>query len=228
MSMVTKKVPSIADVARQVAMLHPSILDGMRMRILNYSSLTERLLPEIQRLTGKKKINPNAVKIALIRFSEQLTKDWKIQEELSTKVLKNTIVELRNDLFVITIKKSSIGKLNHILQKVDDFRFFQLVKGTDSFTIAVDYQHKEFLTNMFDKRQVLSALTNQSALVLISPPSIIHQPGVIAYTTNLLSYYNINVTQMFSCHTDTVFIINREDAIPAFEVFENQIQGIRS
>ena len=184
--MVNKKEPSIADVTRQVAMLHPSVLDGMRMQILNFSSVTDRLLPEIQQITGKKKINPNAVKIALIRFSEQLAKDWKIQEKRSVKILKDTIVELRNDLFVTTIKKSSIGKLNQVLQKVDEFRFFQLVKGTDSFTIAVDYQHKEFLTKLFSEQDILSALTNQSALVLISPPSIIHQPGVLA--TKLLQY----------------------------------------
>ena len=178
-------------------------------------------------MTGKNKINTNAVKIALIRYGEKIAKDWRSKEEKCISILIDTVVELRNDLFVITVRLGSVQQIQNVLQKIDEFRFFQLVKGTDSFTIAIDQHHQDFLIQLFSKPQILSMLTNQAALVLISPPTIISVPGVLSYTTNLLSERGINVTQMFSCHVDTVFIIDRTDAVRAFEIVERKIRDLR-
>ncbi|MHA1838442.1 MAG: ACT domain-containing protein [Candidatus Ranarchaeia archaeon] len=218
---------SIAMAARRSAASHPSVLDGMRMKIINYSGLTEKLLPEIKQLTKNPKINVNAVKIALIRYGEKIAKEWRLKEKKCVHVLKDTVVELRNDLFVMTVRKGSVKQIQEVLRKIDEFRFFQLVKGTDSFTIAIDQQHQELLVQLFPKSQVLSILADQAALVLISPPLIIDTPGVLSYTTNLLSDHGINITQMFSCHLDTVFIIERKDAVRAFELVEQKIRDLR-
>jgi len=70
-------------------------------------------------------------------------------------------------------------------------------------------------------------IEDQSAIVIISPKQIIDVPGVIAYITDLLSSNGVNITQIISCYTDTLLIVDREDALKAYQILENKILSLR-
>ena len=77
--------------------------------------------------------------------------------------------------------------------------------------------------NHFHQSEILDIIDNQSALVLVSPIDIITTPGVINYVTGLLAFNEINVTQILGSYTDTIIVINRADALKAFQVLEQRI-----
>ena len=77
------------------------------------------------------------------------------------------------------------------------------------------------------ENNVVLEIEDQSAIVIISPKQIIDVPGVIAYITDLLSSNGVNITQIISCYTDTLLIVDREDALKAYQILENKILSLR-
>ena len=75
---------------------------------------------------------------------------------------------------------------------------------------------------------IIDITDGQSAIILISPEENIRTPGFIYLLTSVLSYNGINITQIISCHKDTVFVFERKDAIRAYDVLENFILGFRN
>ena len=66
-------------------------------------------------------------------------------------------------------------------------------------------------------------IKGQSAVVIVSPREIITTPGFVAYITSLLARHQINITQIESCHTDTVLILDQENALRAFQILEEAL-----
>jgi aspartate carbamoyltransferase regulatory subunit len=202
-------------------------MDALRMGIVNFSSLADLMIPEVKDLSKSKKMNLNAVKMALIRYAEDIRKDALILEERVADVISKSVLELRNDLAVITIDQSSLNKTLPLLQKIKTFRFFQLTQGTDTATITIDSAHLDQVKSIFSGRDIVLITEEQSALVMISPQEIINVVGTLAYIINLLTHSNVNITQMLSCHTDTIFVVKRDDALRAFEIIERKILDLR-
>jgi hypothetical protein len=57
-------------------------------------------------------------------------------------------------------------------------------------------------------------------LRLTSPPEIEYIPGVVAYMLDRLSEHGVNFTDLYSCYTDTNLVVERQDALKAFELLE--------
>ncbi|MDY6984925.1 MAG: hypothetical protein SVE93_00715 [Candidatus Thermoplasmatota archaeon] len=80
-------------------MIKGAILSG----IVNYSALARMI--ERKTVCGSQ----NAIKMALLRLSESLKKEREIIEESARTVLSSTVLEMRSDLCVITVRKSDIA-----------------------------------------------------------------------------------------------------------------------
>jgi len=66
---------SIARLVREAIQMRPSLLDALKMGIVNYSALARMLQNEIREGSTE------AVKAAIIRISEQISKEKRLQEE---------------------------------------------------------------------------------------------------------------------------------------------------
>jgi len=80
---------------------------------------------------------------------------------------------------------------------------------------------------MLKKVNVINVKENQSAVILKSPLKIIEVPGIVAYITDLFARNNINISNFMSCHTDTLFVINRKESRRAYEILEDKILMLR-
>jgi len=53
--------------------------------------------------------------------------------------------------------------------------------------------------------------------------------GVVAYLTYLMAYSGeINITQIMSCYTDTIFVVDRINALKAYDLIEERIYFLRN
>ncbi len=218
---------TIAEATRRVIKAHPSLLDGILMDIVNYSALSRKILREVAKLTGDVNISVDSIKMALVRFSDELRRREIQLENRIMDILAKSTLELKNDVAVITIKQQPLlNKISKVIE-LSGSRFFQLTQGTETFSLVIDQRNLSSLIGLFEKRDLVMCITNQSALILISPEEIIHVPGIIAYITSILARRGINITQIISCHTDTVFIVDRKQAIDAYNALEEAILHLR-
>lgn len=194
----TDKTKSIAQQVRDTLIMRPSLMDALKLRIVNYSALARMLQREIE--VG----SIEAVKAAIIRVSEEISEEKGLQEEKILSILRESKVRLQDKIAVIT----SPDEL--------DIPYIVTAYLTDSYVYIVD---QTLLKNgLPDDVEVVSNLV---ALILISPKRVEVTPGFVALITGLLSGREINIVEFISCSTNTVIILDSRDALNAFSLLEN-------
>ncbi|MCX8168722.1 MAG: ACT domain-containing protein [Candidatus Methanomethylicia archaeon] len=224
-----KDKPSIAEITKNVILQHPSILDCVKINIVNYSALASKIKSEVEKIAQRKNIREEAVKIALIRFSQEISSKGELLEEKVSWLLANSTIELKSDIAVITVKQSVlIDKLNEVMKIATKSRFFQLTQGIRTFTLIFDKKIMDELIKEIREVNIDKFINDQSAIIIVSPIEVIEIPGFISYVTTQLAWNGINITQIVSCHEDTILIIDRKDSQKAYSIIENMIINHRN
>jgi aspartokinase len=192
------RTKSVAQVVRETIRMRPSLLDALKMQIVNYSALARMLQTEI----GEGSLE--AVKAAIIRVSEELETETGLQEEMVRSILRESVVRLQDKISVITSPEML------------DIPYLVTAYLTDSYVYMVD--QTKLKNGVPDFVQETDDLV---ALILISPKRVETTPGFVAFITNLLASREINIVEFISCSTNTVIVLDATDALNAFSLLQN-------
>jgi len=220
---------TIAEAVRFVISKNQSLIECLSEGLVNYTWLAERIADEVAKIAGRKRVNLDAIKAALIRYEDDLRKEKTSLMKSVGKVLAKSTLELQNDISVLTIKKFTVEKkLNDILEAASKARFFNFSQGKKSYTLVISEEDVMNIERLVDKDDLMDKVNGQSALVMISPYEIITTPGVVNFLTRLMYLNSINITQIISCYTDTILIINKFDSVKAFKLLQEVIEQQRT
>jgi len=189
---------SVARLVRDAIQMRPSLLDALKLGIVNYSALARMLQEEIGEGSTE------AVKAAVIRIAENLSKDRRLQEEEVRSILKESKVRLQDKIAVLI----SPIKL--------DISYLVTAYLTDSYVYIVD---QTTLSKNLDKQ--VQVMSNLVALILLSPDRVETTPGFVAFVTQLLGGHDINIIEFISCFTNTIIVLGSKDALKAFSLLQN-------
>jgi len=223
--MAEEKV-SVAKIVKEIILSRPAIKECLILDVINYSALARVILKELEKENIK--TSAGAVKMALIRIGEGLKKERAFFEEKIKNVVAKTVIELQSDLTVITAERRAVlNNLEQLFKVMENARFFQLTQGVETFTLVLSSEEKEKVLEIIQPKAIVDLIEEQTAIVLISPEEIIETPGIIAIMTSTLSSSGVNITQIISCHKDTIFVLNRRDAPKAYQILEDMILKMR-
>ena len=223
--MAEEKV-SVAKIVKEIILSRPAIKECLILDVINYSALARVILKELEKENIK--TSTGAVKMALIRIGEDLKKERALFEKKIKNVVAKTVIELQSDLTVITAERRAVlNNLEQLFKVMENARFFQLTQGVETFTLVLSSEEKEKVLKIIQPKAIVDLIEEQTAIVLISPEEIIETPGIIAIMTSTLSSSGVNITQIISCHKDTIFVLNRRDAPKAYQILEDMILKMR-
>ncbi|USH00020.1 ACT domain-containing protein [Thermococcus argininiproducens] len=223
--MAEEKV-SVAKIVKEIVLSRPAIKECLILDVINYSALARVILKELEKENIK--TSAGAVKMALIRIGEDLKKERTFFEKKIKNVVAKTVIELQSDLTVITAERRAVlNNLEHLFKVMENARFFQLTQGVETFTLVLSSEEKEKVLEIIQPKAIVDLIEEQTAIILISPEEIIETPGIIAIMTSTLSSSGVNITQVISCHKDTIFVLNRRDAPKAYQILEDIILKMR-
>ena len=208
---------------QELLLAKPVLLAALGMGVVNYSALARALRGEVERRLGRE-VSEASVKVALIRFRERLSRS--IAEEGVLKVVAESSTTLIDDVGLVTLRASDPLALAPLLSGVRA-RLLQITQGVHTLTIVTDSEVLEGLLRKVDPKLVEAVYKDQAAVILVSPREIITTPGVMAYLTTLLAVNGINITQVISTHTDTLFILGRQEAVEAYYLLRRAIDEAR-
>jgi len=192
------RTKSVAQLVRETIQMRPSLLDALSMKIVNYSALARILQDEL----GEGSIE--AVKAAVIRVSDEIASDRKLREEAVQSILKESKVRLQDKIAVV-ISPLKLD-ISHIVT----------AHLTDQYVYVVDQT-----TMKEELKDPVKVQSNLVALILLSPPRVETTPGFVAFITQLLASRNVNIVEFISCSTNTIIILDGQDALKAFSLFQN-------
>lgn len=188
---------------------HPSIKDGLKKGIINYSALARLIADD---LGIKKKSSFDAILVACRRSAVKMEKGEAHEEEIRS-ILKKSRLEIKNKVGVFILRKGPglWGGLEGIEREIRrKAEFFHAVEGSSAVTFIAPQEYAGMIS-----KKVGASLIKQTVdvveLVIRSPKEMETTPGVIAYLSSILAESGVNIIEMMSCWTDTIFIIEEKD-----------------
>lgn len=197
-NIATDGARSVAQRVREAIQVRPSLIDALKLGIVNYSALARLLQIEIS--DG----SIEAVKAAVIRVAEDLGVEHRLQEEEVRSILRESKVKLQDKIAVL------ISPI-----KIDIPALFTTAL-TDSYVYIVDQT-----AIRIELPKQVQVMSNLVAMILLSPDKVETTPGFVAFITQLLGSRNINIIEFISCFTNTVIILSPKDALTAFSLLQN-------
>ncbi len=211
----------MGNAAEALQLLEPCVAAAALLGAANYSAAA--------RLVAAAGLSPSpaAAKMSILRWRSGAGKPCLgFSCKPLLELLAATRVELRDGIVVLTLSKSSFARLEALLKKLMlEARLFHVAQGVSSLTIIVDEEHSREIRGVVD--EVIEEIRDQTAIILVSPREILATPGFVAYISTLLALNGINITQVVSCHTDTILILSSRSANKAYELLVKAVRLAR-
>lgn len=211
---------SIAEKTRSYIDAHPSIKDCISKDLINYSSLARQIMKDLEIK------NEEAVMIACRRYAQRLSK--RDHEKDILRILGNSRIEVKTKICSVTAKNdwTVLHKLELVFVKlINEKAIMQVIQGAQAITIIADEKLKNEVVNTVGRENVLRVRPNLVEITVKSPETITDTSGVFAFLAENLSENSVNVAEIVSCYTDSIFIVDEKDMIHAYSILSKVLEN---
>ena len=213
---------TISSVVEQYIKSKPFLLNSLSQGIINLTSLSRIMMPELQSHLGKE-VKQGAIVMALKRLSEEL--DFKLNYKIS-KVLKNIgEITVRSSLtdytFVIsdTLLENQ-AKLLAEINKVHDI-FYTSSRGVNETNIVVSASIDSIIDTIFRSEKLTHKIEDLSSITVKLPQENISTPGVYYYIFQRLAWEGIIIHEVISTTNEFTIIVSDDQIDIAFKVIKD-------
>ena len=213
---------TISSVVEQYIKSKPFLLSSLSQGIINLTSLSRIMMPELQSHLGKE-VKQGAIVMALKRLSEEL--DFKINYKIS-KVLKNIgEITVRSSLtdytFVIsdTLLENQARLLAEINRKQDIF--YTSSRGVNETNIVVSSSIASIIDTIFRGEKLTHKIEDLSSITVKLPQENISTPGDYYYIFQRLAWEGIIIHEVISTTNEFTIIVSDDQIDIAFKVIKD-------
>jgi hypothetical protein len=214
-----KEKPTVAETTRKYIDRHPSIRDCISKDLINFSSLS-RLIMKDMGVTHEE-----AVLAASRRYASKLSRTDFEGDIMS--VFEESRLELKTRICIVVAKNEWVvlKDLEDVVKKIlTDKSTMQVMQSANAITVISEDKFLPMITKAIGEDHVVTVKQNLAEVTVKSPARIEMTRGAFSYLVSMLSEQGINLLEAVSCYTDTIFIINREDMMRAFDILSACIE----
>jgi hypothetical protein len=201
----------------------PAIQDALSRNYANFSAIARLFKPKAEKILGRQ-VALEGLITAVKRIRNINSFKYKHQ-----KVISESIINLRTDVAKISVEKTrkNLEKARLISTDFPEV-FFHVLEGTSVLTLITDQRIFNKVSSVFTKDETLEEKQNLAAIVIQSPKDIVDTPGCIIAFYNPISRAHINIEETISCFTETIIVLQMENAARAFSLLTDQIASSRN
>jgi len=212
-------VTLVARQVREYIGAHPSISDGLKMGIVNYSALARRISKEL----GIRRLE--AVLAACRRYPVDKLRGY--SEDAVRRTLSKSRIQTRSKVATITVVEGVdvLQRLGDVVEELlDENRVCRLIQVSQGTVIIVDDDSVSRVTKKLRSEHIIGVTRGLVEIDVTSPETIEKTPGLLAFLTGALASRGINIVEEMSAYTDTIFLLERKDMTRAMEVLAQNLQ----
>ena len=189
---------------------------SIRLGVANLSAVSEKIRKE-----AAPDASVEAVRAAVRRYVSEMG-DEETDEGLA-RLLSNTGFSLKSNISVIQAYQDRrvMLRLDETLKKMG--KEFNIISSGHAITIIAGDDSVQEVIKAIGKEHVIGYRRGLHAIYLNSGKEIKTTKGFVAFVTSLLHRKGINLIEFYSCYTDTVLIVSREDSVKAYELLDHII-----
>jgi len=196
--------------------------EAMSKKIASYGSVAKQLKPEIEEEIGKP-VEHTAIVTALRRYGDKIqarANGISFNTEYSEVNLKTNIMDLN-----VLKTPELFDKLKRFYDLINFERgdILHVIYGRTHVAIVTNERYKEKMLNLLQNLKIKKLEDNLVALTFIVGRKRIDKPGVLFKMTRSLAWENINIIEIISVDMEVTFIIEKKDAVKAFNALERLI-----
>lgn len=214
-----QKSPSNAELTREYIDSHPSIRDCISKDLINYSSLARQIMRE----AGLK--NEEAILAACRRYALKLSKsDF---EGRIISLLEESNLEIKNRICIViaknewTVLQNLAGVVRSILEEKSAL---QIIQSSNAITVMSEDKHLPEIQKAIGEQNIIRVREDLAEITVKSPSRIEDIPGAFAYICSMLAENDINLVEAVSCYTDTIFVVEKDVVMRAFDILSKIIE----
>jgi len=220
--------PTVPSAVGSIITHNQPLYECVKLKVINYHALSNKIKPEVERLTGKK-TSINTLVVALKRFSDAITEVGSLEP---LRILRDARIKLASDVVDVTIKAKKselfliakqIAELSSNLN--EPIHIFQLSSSIK--LIADESEYKSLIRSSLDKIRIAGEKTELSRLDIHLSPVVEMTPGFGLFLTELLYRRGINIRHTY-IGEETILILGRDDGPRAYEILRHEIDKSRA
>ena len=219
---VKYNMKTISSVVENYIKNKPFLSTALSEGIINLTSLSRKIKPEIE-LVLRKKIRSGAIVMALKRISNSL-------EFVSThkilKILKNIgDITVRSNLIDYSFKVSDnlLSCQAKFLSEIDNPQlfFYTSSRGVTESNIIISNEMKAKMETYFEKEILIKKTDNLSSISIKLPVENISIPGVYYFIFQKMSWEGINIIEVISTSNEFTIVVDDQNVNDAFKIIKN-------
>ena len=213
---------TISSVVEQYIKTKPFLLSALSVGIINLTSLSRNMMPEVEQALGKD-VKQGAVVMALKRMSEEL--DFQLNHKI-LKVLKNIgEITVRSSLidFTYAVSDSILDKQAILISDINKEIgiFYTSSRGVNETNIVVSDSVGYLVDQHFVGEKLIQKLENLASITVKLPKENISIPGIYYFIFQRLAWEGIIINEVISTSNEFTILVSEEEVDVAFKVIKN-------
>ncbi|PCE66151.1 aspartate kinase [Sediminicola luteus] len=213
---------TISAVVEQYIRKKPFLQSALAQGIINLTSLSRMVKPEIEEELGKE-VRNGAIVMALKRLSDDL--EFRATHRI-VKVLKNIgEITVRSNLadFTFLISESILENQSLLLNEVNKNKdvFYTSSRGVNELNIVVSSTMEGTVQELFQGERCTQKVDNLSSITVKLPAENVSVPGIYYFIFQRLAWEGIVLYEVISTTNEFTILVNDEQVDMAFKTIKD-------
>lgn len=213
---------TISSVVEQYIKKKPFLQSALSQGIINLTSLSRQILPEIELQLGKE-VRNGAIVMALKRLSDDL--EFRATHRI-VKVLKNIgEITVRSSLtdYTFLVSETILRKQGRLLEEVNKNQdvFYTSSRGVNELNIVVSNSLNQVVETFFQGERLTQKAENLASITVKLPSENVSVPGIYYFIFQRLAWEGIVLYEVISTTNEFTVLVNDDQVDIAFSVIKD-------
>jgi hypothetical protein len=213
---------TISSVVEHYIKTKPFLLSALSQGIINLTSLSRNMMPELEQELGKD-VKQGAVVMALKRLSEEL--DFRVNHKI-LKVLKNIgEITVRSSLidYTFAVSETILDKQAALISEINKETgiFYTSSRGVNETNIVVSESVGHLVDKHFSAEKLIQKQENLASITVKLPKENISIPGIYYFIFQRLAWEGIIINEVISTSNEFTILVSEEEVDVAFKVIKD-------
>ena len=212
---------TISSVVENVIHRKPFLQSALAEGIINLTSLSRQIRPEIEGVLGKE-VREGAIVMALKRLSEHL--EFRLTHKI-VKVLKDIgEITVRSSLvdYTFLTSESILEKQAELMREIHRTPdvFYTSSRGVNEINIVTSDRLEPFIDDLFKLERLTQKVKNLASVTVRLPHENVTVPGIYYFIFQRLAWEGIVLHEVISTTNEFTIIVDDPEADRAFKVIK--------
>lgn len=213
---------TISAVVEQYIKKKPFLQSALAQGIINLTSLSRQIRPEIQDQLGKE-VRNGAIVMALKRLSDDL--EFRATHRI-VKVLKNIgEITVRSSLtdYTFLVSETILQKQGKLVEEVHRNQdvFYTSSRGVNELNIVVSNKLNDVVENLFSGERMSQKAEDLASITVKLPAENVSVPGIYYFIFQRLAWEGIVLYEVISTTNEFTILVSEEQVDQAFTVIKD-------